>query len=250
LVVVRGKQKSDARALGDEDVFAVLTGEQFYPPRLRDIPAAPPRLFARGRAEVLASHGLLAVVGSRGASNEGLAVARELSAQIATAGAGIVSGLAEGIDAAAHEAALASGAETIAVLGGGLDEIWPPRNRPLAEQVVAAGGALISEQPPGTPTLTRYLVARNRLISGMAAAVLIVECELGSGTLHTVRFAAEQGRPIFVPPLSQKDESEGMRLLRERFGARSFDDELLAEVLTAPIPPGDLTQSQLRLDIE
>lgn len=250
-MAVRGEQKSDAFALGEEDVFAVLLGEQFYPPRLRDIPVAPSRLFVRGRAEVLASHGLVAVVGSRGASSKGLAIARELSAQIAAAGAGIVSGLAEGIDAAAHEAALAGGAETIAVLGGGLDEISPPCNRPLAEQVLAAGGALISEQPPETPTLTRYLVARNRLISGMAAAVLIVECELRSGTMHTARFAAEQGHPIFVPPPGRiGEEGEGMRLLRERFGARNFAKELLTELLAAPAVPPDPSLGQLRLDAE
>jgi DNA processing protein len=191
---------------------------------------------------------LIAVVGSRRASTAGLGAARELSTRIAAAGAGIISGLAKGIDAAAHEGALAAGAETIAVLGGGLDEISPPRNRPLAEQVVAAGGALISEQPPGTPTLTRYLVARNRLISGMAAAVLIVECELGSGTMHTARFAAEQGRPIFVPPPGRiGEEGEGMRLLRERFGARNFDKELLTELLAAPPDP---SLGQLRLDPE
>ena len=250
-MVVRGKQESDARGSGEDDVIPVLIGERCYPPRLRDIPAAPPRLFVRGRAKVLASLGLLAVVGSRGASIEGLATARELSAQIASAGVGIVSGLAEGVDAVAHEAALAAGAETIAVLGGGLDEISPPRNRPLARQIVSAGGALISEQTPGTPARTRYLVARNRLISGIAAAVLIIECELGSGTLHTVRFAAEQGRPIFVPPPTQGDrEGEGVRLVRERFGARTFDEELLAEALATPVPPADRAPSQLRLDAD
>lgn len=247
--MIRGEQESDARASGKGDVIAVLIGGRCYPPRLRDIPAAPPRLFVRGRAKVLASLGLLAVVGSRGASIEGLAVARELSAQIASAGAGIVSGLAEGVDAAAHEAALAAGAETIAVLGSGLDEVSPSRNQPLAAQIVAAGGALISEQTLGTPALPRYLVARNRLVTGISAAVLIIECEPASGTLHTARFAVEQGRPIFVPPWDRHGKvAEGMGLLRERFGARSFDAELLGDALAEPVSATHSASGQLRLD--
>jgi len=229
----------------------VEIGEQCYPPRLRGIPSPPPSLFVHGRAQVLTMPWLLAVVGSRRASAAGLATTRELCAQVASVGAGIVSGLAEGIDTAAHEAALAVGAETIAVLGGGLDEISPPRNRPLAEQIVVAGGALISEQTLGTPALPRHLVARNRLISGTAAAVLIVECEPASGTLHTARFAVEQGRPIFVPPPDRSGEmEEGMRLLHERFGARSFDEELLAEACAAPLPATDPASGQLRLEAE
>jgi DNA processing protein len=234
---------------GDAGVVGI--GEQCYPPRLRGIPSPPSSLFVHGRAQVLAMPRLLAVVGSRRASAAGLATTRQLCAQVASVGAGIVSGLAEGIDAAAHAAALAVDTETIAVLGGGLDEISPLRNRPLAEKIVAAGGALISEQTPGMPALSRHLVARNRLISGMAAAVLIIECEPASGTLHTARFAVEQGRPIFVPPPDRSGKmEEGMRLLRERFGARSFDEKLLAEACAAPVPATDPASGQLRLEAE
>jgi len=246
-----GKRVTSAGARGEDDAFVLSVDEQRYPPRLRSIQSPPPRLFVRGCIQLLAAPRLLSVVGSRRASAAGLAAARELSALVASTGVGIVSGLAEGIDTAAHEAALSVGTETIAVLGSGLDEISPPRNRPLAEQIVVAGGTLISEQTLGAPALPRHLVARNRLVSGIAAAVLIIECEPASGTLHTARFAVEQGRPIFVPPPDRSGEmGEGLRLLRERFGARSFDEGLLTEACAAPMSTRDSASGQLRLEAE
>jgi len=221
----------------ESDCLGVSISERGYPPRLRGISAPPERLFLRGRLELLAMHRLVAVVGSRHATAAALAATRDLCTQIAAADAGVVSGLAAGIDAAAHEAALAAGAPAIAVLGGGPDRISPKQNRPLAARILASGGALATEQPPGTPSLPAYLVARNRLISGIAAAVIVVECEPGGGTMHTARFAAEQGRPILVPPPRGDVETEGgLQLLRERYGARSFSSELLSEALATPVP--------------
>jgi DNA processing protein len=142
----------------------------------------------------------IAVVGSRKASSYGKAVTSELVRALAQGGVAVVSGLAFGIDAHAHRTALASGGATIAVLAGGLDAIYPDVHRSLAAQIVEQGGALISEYPIGTPPLKSYFVARNRLVSGLSQAVLITEAAEKSGTLHTARFALDQGRDVLVVP--------------------------------------------------
>jgi DNA processing protein len=185
-----------------------------YPPRLRAIPDPPPLLFLRGEPKLLTTPRLAAVVGSREPSGAGVAATTELTAALAAAGWSILSGLAEGIDAAAHRAALAAGATNLALLAGGLDRISPRANLPLVEEILATGGALLGEHPLGTATLPAHLITRNRLQSGLASFVLITDCAARSGTMHTARYAAAQGRPVFVAP-PRPAESEGTRLLRE-----------------------------------
>ncbi len=182
-----------ARSLG----LTVLTAcEPGFPALLREIPDPPPVLYVRGRLDEAPS---VAVVGSRRATPYGLAAAERLAFDLAQEGVTIVSGLARGIDSAAHKAALDGGGRTVAVLGCGADVIYPPEHRRLAE-AIAAQGALVSEFPPGTPPLPGHFPRRNRIISGIALGVVVVEGAEDSGALMTVDYALDQGREVFAVP--------------------------------------------------
>jgi len=178
----------------------VLTWDEAdYPRRLQEIPGPPPVIYVRG-AITPADDWALAVVGTRRATAYGREVTRQLAGAIAASRVTIVSGLARGIDAAAHQAALDAGGRTIAVLGSGLDNIYPPEHRQMAE-AIAASGALVSEFALGTRPDSANFPARNRIISGLAQGVLVVEAGETSGALITAHMAAdEQGRPVFAVP--------------------------------------------------
>ncbi|MFO1495667.1 MAG: DNA-processing protein DprA [Lysobacterales bacterium] len=169
-----------------------------YPPLLKRIAGAPALLFVRGDLDALWAP-QLAIVGSRQATAGGLATARDFAAAFVERGFAVTSGLAAGIDAAAHAGALDAGGQTIAVLGTGLDRVYPARHGPLFERV-AAQGACVSEFPPRTPARRENFPRRNRIISGMALGTLVVEASLGSGSLITARVAADQGREVFAIP--------------------------------------------------
>lgn len=188
----------DRRFLSLEDALVIGGDDDLFPPLLAEISEPPPLLCVRGCAEVLARP-QLAIVGSRHASPTGLATARAFAADLAAAGFVVVSGLALGIDAMAHEGALSAGGETVAVLGCGADQIYPRRHAALAERI-CRHGCLVSEFLPGTPPLAAHFPQRNRLISGMSLGVLVVEAAPDSGSLITARFAAEQGREVFAIP--------------------------------------------------
>ena len=185
-----------------------------YPDLLRVIPDPPALLYARGA--FMGGTPTLAIVGTRRPTLYGRRAARNLAAACAGAGITVVSGLARGIDTEAHRAALEAGGTTWAVLGSGIDRIYPPENRGLAERIVSARGALISEQAPGTPPLAHHFPPRNRIISGLSWGVVVVEGGLRSGTLITAKAALEQGREVFaVPGPVDSPMSEGPhRLLR------------------------------------
>jgi len=171
-----------------------------YPARLADIPSAPHLLWVRGDVAAL-SRPQLAIVGSRHPTAGGRRTAREFAHHFARSGLAITSGLALGIDAASHDGALLAGGSTAAVLGTGLDTCYPPENHALAERVVASGeGALVTEFPPGTVPRRAHFPQRNRLISGLALGVLVVEAARSSGSLSTARWAADQGRDVFAVP--------------------------------------------------
>ena len=169
-----------------------------YPALLREIDRPPPLLYVRGALDLL-SLPQLAIVGSRRASRGALEDAQAFAARLAGAGFVITSGLALGIDGAAHRGALASG-RTIAVLGTGVDSIYPRQHAGLAAEILAAGGALVSEFPPGFPVRRASFPQRNRIISGLSLGVLVVEAALKSGSLITARLAMEQGREVFAIP--------------------------------------------------
>ncbi len=177
----------------------ILCTSERFPPLLSEIPAAPVALYVRGDATALLS-AQLAVVGSRNPTSSGRRTARDFALFLARSGLTITSGLAVGIDAAAHEGALAAPGRTIGVLGCGLDQIYPPEHAALAQGIVAQGGALVSEFPPGTPPRRDNFPRRNRLISGLSLGTLVVEAARHSGSLITARLAAAQGREVFAIP--------------------------------------------------
>jgi len=184
--------------IDDPSNHLVVITDPAYPPLLREIPGPPPLLFVRGDAALLCAP-QLAVVGSRNPSHGGCDNARAFSEQLTRAGLVVTSGLALGIDACAHVAALDAGGQTIAVAATGLDRVYPSAHRELAHRI-AAQGALVSEFALGTPPRREHFPRRNRLISGLSLGVLVVEAALRSGSLITARLAAEQGREVFAIP--------------------------------------------------
>jgi DNA processing protein len=188
-------------------------GEAAYPPALQAIDTAPPLIAVLGRVDVL-SRPCVAIVGSRNASAAGLKFTARLARDLGEAGFVVVSGLARGIDTAAHEASLATG--TVAVLAGGLDEVYPPQNIPLLQRLVQDGAA-ISEMPLGLAPRGRDFPRRNRLVSGLSLGTVVVEAARKSGSLITARFANEQGRIVFAVPGSPLDPRAegGNHLIRE-----------------------------------
>ncbi len=189
----------DLAWLAASDRHHIITlADSTYPTLLLEVADPPPLLFVNGDPAVL-NLPQLGIVGSRNPSAGGQENARNFAKSLAQAGLAITSGLALGVDAAAHEGALAGGGVTIAVTGTGLDRVYPARHRELAHQI-AATGALISEFPIGTPPLADHFPRRNRIISGMSLGALVVEAAPRSGSLITARLAAEQGREVFAIP--------------------------------------------------
>ena len=198
---------SDRRWMASAGVQLIGFDSERYPPLLRLITSAPVALYVLGSADVLLS-AQLAIVGSRNPTAGGARTAHDFAAFLARGGLTITSGLALGIDAAAHEGAIDGPPEgplknkgrTVAVLGCGLDQVYPPENTALAARIVAGGGALVSEFPPGTTPRPENFPRRNRLISGLSLGTLVVEAARHSGSLITARLASEQGREVFAIP--------------------------------------------------
>jgi DNA processing protein len=193
--------EAELKACRARDIALVALGEPDYPARLQTIDDAPPLVAVRGKVSLL-SQPLVAIVGSRNASAAGMKFAQRLAHELGAAGYGIVSGLARGIDAAAHRASLASG--TVAVLAGGHERIYPSDHVELLNTLVADGAA-ISEMPLNWEPRAHDFPRRNRLISGLALGVIIVEAARRSGSLITARMAGEQGREVFAVPGSPLD---------------------------------------------
>ncbi|WP_244635736.1 DNA-processing protein DprA [Chthonobacter albigriseus] len=180
----------------------VALGEPAYPPRLREIAAAPPLVTVRGNLDIL-TRPMVAIVGSRNASIAGSKIAERIARGLGEQGYVVVSGLARGIDAAAHRASLASG--TVAVIAGGIDHVYPEEHGPLSAAISGGGGAVLTEMPFGWIPRAQDFPRRNRLVSGLALGVVVVEAASRSGTLHTARFALEQNREVFAVPGSPLD---------------------------------------------
>lgn len=208
---VIGREVAAGEALGAR---LLVLGDPDFPPRLARIDPPPPVLWALGRADLLSARASVALVGARIASAGGQRIARGLALGLGEAGVVVVSGMARGIDAAAHEGALPTG--TVAVLGGGIDDIYPPEHADLYRRIAEAG-CVLSESPVGARAQARDFPRRNRLIAGLSQAVVVVEAELRSGSLITARLAAEQGREVFAVPGSPLDpRSRGVNdLLRQ-----------------------------------
>src|SRR5271166_2314774 len=212
-----------------------------YPPNLRQIADPPPFLFVRGPA-TLTDSSCIAIVGARAASDIGRRMAQRLGLELAAKGFTVVSGLARGIDGEAHQGALDAHGKTVAVLGCGVDIIYPAEHRQLAEAIIAGGGALVSELPIGMQPLAENFPTRNRILSGLCLGVVIDEAAEKSGSLITARMALEQDRQVFaVPgsPLSGKTRGSN-RLLKE--GAKLVEcvedviEELAPQMAGRPVP--------------
>jgi DNA processing protein len=176
---------------------------ELFPQQLRDISDSPICLYVRGKIEMFdfAKMLLFGVVGTRKPTSYGQYIAKQFSSALCGQNICVVSGMAMGVDTLAHKAAVDQGKRTIAVLGCGVDIIYPPINKPLYEQIIETGGLVISEFPPGHTVLPGLFVARNRIISGLSQGILVVEGTKDSGSLITARYAAEQGKEVFAPPV-------------------------------------------------
>jgi DNA processing protein len=208
---------AEREAEAEDGVTHVSYFDPAYPPRLRDISSPPALLRVRGSISCLSAVKLLAVAGTRQPTQFGVSATQAAVAAVAAAGFGVVSGLARGIDTIAHEAALAAGVPTIAILGCGLGQLYPPENRRLAEEIAAHGGAVVSELPHSVRVATHQLAARSRLQTGLAIALLVGQTGVKGGTIYTVRFGAEQGRPLWCPrPHQEVPSSAGLTILLEQ----------------------------------
>jgi DNA processing protein len=222
-------------------IVPIAIGDVRYPPRLSAIPDPPPLIWVIGDPAAL-SEAAVGIVGSRAATTYAIEVARHLALDLAGAGLTIVSGLARGVDAAAHRGALAAQGRTIGVLGCGVDRTYPPEHRDLARDIAAAG-AVLSEFPPGVPPLPHHFPLRNRIISGLSLAVVVVEAHEKSGSLITASAAAEQGRDVMVVPgpVSGGRNRGGHLLIRD--GARIVESaaDILQELAIPQSTIADLT---------
>jgi DNA processing protein len=238
--IARAREEIDVQAQLDlcaaHGIRILTDHDDDYPRALREIYDPPAILFMKG--QILPQDALaVAIVGARHATHYGITQAERLAASLARAGLTITSGLARGIDAAAHRGALGAGGRTLAVLGSGLLDIYPPEHVALAEEVVAHG-ALISEVPPNSPPLAAAFPQRNRIITGMSLGVLVVEASTRSGALISARHAMEQGREVFaVPGRIDSRMSHGChRLIRDGAKLVETPDDVLEELgpLVAP----------------
>lgn len=183
------------------DITKIKLSDSNFPGRLKHLSDPPQQLFSTNKnLGSLLDEPCLAIIGSRAATPYGRQITEQLATECARAGITIISGLAFGIDSFAHQAALDCGGKTIAVLPSGLGHVYPVSHRRLAQQIVEQGGALLSEYTADTPPMKHQFIARNRLIASLSQAVLITEAAIGSGSLHTVQFAAELGREVLAVP--------------------------------------------------
>ena len=253
---------ADARAIAANDlrnaeqrgIVPIAIHDDRYPALLSAIPDPPPVLWMAGEAAHLLKPSI-AIVGSRAATPHGLEMARRLASDLASAGFVIASGLARGIDSAAHSAALAAGGATVAVLGSGADRIYPPEHEELACSIRRAG-AIVTEFPPRCPPLPYHFPLRNRIISGLSHGVVVVEAAEKSGALITAKAAAEQGRDVFVvPALVAGGRNRGGHLLI-RDGAKLVEsaDDILEEIgrpiVRSVVGPGMNPADQLPASVD
>ena len=227
-----------------DDHHLIYLDDDDYPPMLRESPSPPPLLFAKGQRSVLCCP-MVTMVGGRHASQQGLDIARTLAAGLAQHGIVVVSGLAYGIDAASHQGALSVQGMTLAVVGTGVDRVYPAAHRDLAHQIVVSG-LMLSEFPLGTPPLANHFPRRNRIIAGLAHACVVVEARLGSGSLITAQEALEANREVMAVPGSiSSPYSKGCHHLIKQGTSlvEHVDDILLGMGFRVSSPPVHKTET-------
>jgi DNA processing protein len=227
------------------DRHILTLGDTLYPPDLLQMADPPVLLYVRGDVQALHHPRRLAIVGSRNPTPQGEANARQFAQALGQAGVCVVSGLALGVDGAAHDGAMLGGAPTVAVVGTGLDRVYPKRHLALAHRI-GAQGAIVSEYPLGTPPLPAHFPQRNRIIAGLSQGTLVVEAAVQSGSLITARMAVEQGREVFAIPGSiHAPQSRGCHALI-RQGAKLVESaqDILEDLrFVSPAPPDDGTEA-------
>lgn len=230
---------------GSDDRHVITIGDPTYPALLLQSADPPLLLYAQGDPSWLSQH-TVAVVGSRNATPQGEANARAFSKSLSLQGWVVVSGLAQGIDGAAHDGALQGPTGTVAVVGTGLDRIYPPKHRALAHRI-AQQGCIVSEFPPGTPALPHHFPQRNRIIAGLSLGTLVVEAAVESGSLITARMASEAGREVFAIPGSiHSPQAKGCHALLKQ-GAKLVEsaEDILEELRVGkPHPAADLPSQE------
>ena len=235
--LIDAARRSDeiVRSVRAAGLTIVTLDDETYPARLRSTELPPLALFVQGSVAALSARRAVAIVGTRSATYEGRQIASQLAAVLSAAGATIVSGLAIGIDGAAHAGVVAVHGSTVAVLGGGHDRLYPPAHARLARTIAAEGGAVISEHAPSTSPARHTFPRRNRIIAGLAEATIVIEAGRGSGALTTAVWAMEQGRGCYVVPgpLGAPTWAGCLELLRECHGVARIvagPAELLADL--------------------
>lgn len=228
-----------------EEMGVIALPDAMYPEALRNIDDPPLILFYRGDLSCLAGR-CATMVGARRASPEGERAAYQVAKELGAAGVTVISGMASGIDTAAHEGCLAGGGVTAAVLACGLDVDYPVDNSDLKRRLIEAGGALLSEYPPGTPALGWHFPVRNRILSGLSRAVIMMECRVRSGTMRTVQHALDQGREVYAYPGQVGTAwAEGAhQLLREGANYFATAQDILADMGWAEDAPPTREEKQ------
>lgn len=224
------KLRSVLQTMNAFDVYAVMLGDADYPALLSQIPDPPDVLFVQGTINRQKLEKAVGIVGSRRPSRYGSVQGRRIAQELAQRGVSIISGLATGVDTSAHEGALNGSGYTIGVLGSGHAHFFPPENRQLAKQMIASGGAVISEYPPDTPGLSYHFPLRNRIISGLSHALLLIEAREKSGTHSTVNHALHQGREVFALPgnVDSPGSALPLKLLKEGAGLCTDGEDIIA----------------------
>ena len=263
LDLARDKADSVARTCAEDDIKILAYSDPGYPDPLRHIPDPPALIYVRGNLSAIERQGF-AVVGTRRASSSGLRMAQMIAGHLVKRGLSVVSGLALGIDAAAHQAALDAGGITVAVLAHGLDIVSPKSHALLAQQILRRKGALLSEHPPGTPPRPAEFVRRNRLQSGISVGSVVVESGSRGGAIHQASFTVRQRRTLFTVLRENPSDDlnqEGADQLVAEFGAipvrtvAEFDEQLdrrapisrFAEQMEPPTPAEFPVQSRFEL---
>lgn len=239
----------DREALEADDFSLVSFFDEAYPPRLRHIFDPPLMLYCRGNRDLLHHLDTVSVVGTRVATMDGLEAARRLAEGVAASGYPVVSGLARGIDGAAHRGALRyPGGRTVAVLGSAVDRVYPSRNQPLGREILACGGLLVSEYAPGTPARKFHFPQRNRIIAGVSELLWVIQAPAGSGALITADHAIDQNREVVCHSVGTTPGSRnlGTRKLAEE-GAKVWSDweSFLRNGEWPPMPPEEATVEEL-----
>lgn len=238
---IAATEAARVRELGGD---VIILDDGIYPPLLREIPDPPVTLYVRGAWEACLEQPCIAIVGSRRCSTYGMNTANMLSRDLASRGVTVVSGLARGIDAAAHRGALEGKGRTVAVMGTGLDDVYPKEHWKLVNEILEGGGAIISEFPLGTPPAPQNFPYRNRVISGLSLGAVLIEAAENSGSLITARLAMEQNREVFaVPGNITSRNSFGTNYLIKGAGAKLVQQwqdvvsELPADIAARMLPP-------------